>query len=113
MAASASYLHPELARFGRPWWLPPNGHGNGLDDSAWAPLADVRAAMVDPLLAEFRAAGVPAYAAPAPTGLRSPATALPTADRRETYRIWVGSSAHSRAEETLRTALPALLRRFS
>jgi hypothetical protein len=113
MSASASHILPQLARFGRTWWLPPGGHGNGLNDIAWAPFADVSSAVVPGLLAEFRRAGVPAYAAAVRRPLRRPGRRSPTEASGECCRIWVGSSAHSRAEETLRLALPALLRRAS
>jgi hypothetical protein len=45
-------------RAGAVAWLPPFGHGNGLDAPSWAPLADVDAQLVDELLAAFRDAGV-------------------------------------------------------
>jgi hypothetical protein len=113
---------------GRLWWLPANGEGNGLDDGAWAPIADVSAALVAPLLAAFRAVGVPAYAAPAGRPLTRPApTRRPRHRTRasrsqvgqpqrralaaEIYHIWVGTSAYGRAEEVLRIALPRLQRR--
>lgn len=49
---------------GRVWWLPPHGHGNGLDDDSWAPVLEVDERIVEPLLSAFRSARVPAYAAP-------------------------------------------------
>jgi hypothetical protein len=98
MSASASRPLRQPERFGLLWWLPPGGHGNGLTDAAWAPVADVDVAIVRALLAEFRTAGVPAYAAPVTVaGLY--------------YRIWVGTSRYSQAEETLRVRLPVLLSR--
>jgi hypothetical protein len=90
-------------RFGRLWWLPSRGKDNGLADQAWAPAAAVDAAIVTDLLAELRTAGVPAYAAPA--------TGRPGGRRERTYHIWVGTSAYSRAEDTLRVKLPELVRR--
>ena len=85
-------------RFGRLWWLPRHGQGNGLDDEAWAPILDVPADLVTPLLTALRAASVPAYAAAAPV---RPARRLARASVAPGFRIWVGSSAHARAEETL------------
>jgi hypothetical protein len=88
---------------GRLWWLPAHGHGNGLDDQAWAPVLDVDASIMGPLLEALRAAGVPAYAA----------TDRPSQSMQgdwPTYRIWVGTSAYGRAEDTLITVMPALLR---
>ena len=113
MSASASCMFPQLARFGPTWWLPPGGYGNGLNDIAWAPFADVSSVVVPGLLAEFRKAGVPAFAAAARRPLRRPRRRAPTDASEECWRIWVGSSVHSRAEETLRLALPALLRSAS
>lgn len=129
MAASVSRPSPQPERFGRLWWLPANGEGNGLSDTAWAPMAVVDAAMVSALLAELRAADVPAYAAllrerpPRPQPPRPPRPRWPPRlrrSRRETqirheqrYHVWVGTSAYSRAEETLRVKLPGLLSQHS
>jgi hypothetical protein len=103
VSASASRPVHGPERFSRLWWLPARGQGNGLSDQAWAPVADVDAAIVADLLAELRTAGVPAYAAPA-TGRRG-------RSRGRTYHVWVGTSAYSRAEDTLRVKLPELVRR--
>ena len=110
MSASAARPLHQPQRFGRLWWLPSNGEGNGLSDTAWAPIADVDAAIVPALLGELRAVAVPAYAAPVTGPIpRSRRRHKITAEQR--YHLWVGTSAYSRAEETLRVALPALLRR--
>jgi hypothetical protein len=109
MAASASRPVHQPERFGRLWWLPSHGTGNGLTDAGWAPVADVDAAIVTPLLAELRAAGVPAHAAPV---TRRPGRSRPrTPPGAPRYRLWVGTSAYSRAEELLRVRLPVLLER--
>jgi hypothetical protein len=110
MSASASNPLHQPERFGRLWWLPSRGTGNGLSDAGWAPVADIDARIVTPLLAELRSAGVPAHAAPV-TG--RPGGSRPRAQGREkpSYRLWVGTSAYSRAEEFLRTRLPVLLER--
>jgi hypothetical protein len=105
MSGSISRPVPQPQRFGRLWWLPPGGMGNGIEDEAWAPILEVSADHVAPLLAALRAAGVPAYAAAA-----SPAPSRRTA-RAPTgpgYRLWVGASAYGRAEETLITVMRAL-----
>ncbi len=107
MAASAHRPAGNRQSPGRLWWLPPRGSGNGLDDAGWAPIADVDASIVTPLLAELAAAGVPAHAAPVPR----PGQLL----RRQSaggarYRLWVGTSAYSRAEDLLRIRLPLLSR---
>jgi hypothetical protein len=98
MSASISRPARQSQRFGRLWWLPPHGLGNGLDDDAWAPILDVPADLVTPLLAALRAAAVPAYAAAAPV---PPSRRAVRAPGPPGHRIWVGSSAHARAEETL------------
>ena len=106
MSAPASQPLHQPERFGRLWWLPSHGQGNGLDDAAWAPVADVDAAIVPALLADLRDAGVPAYAAPVtrrPSARRNP----DPAERR--CHVWVGTSRYGQAEETLRVRLPALL----
>ncbi len=96
-----------LGQLSRRYWLPDNGYGNGLDDRAWAPILDVDARIVAPLLEALRVAGVPAYAAPPRLTARRfnmPDDAWPS------YRLWVGSSAHGTAEDTLVAVLPRLLR---
>jgi len=91
---------------GRLWWLPPRGRGNGLDDAGWAPIADVDACIVTPLLAELGAAGVPAHAALATVW---PGQLLRGQHAgRARYRLWVGTSAYSRAEDLLRIRIPVL-----
>jgi len=104
---SASVSRPALRahQLGRLWWLPARGRGNGLDDTAWTQIADVRADHVGPLLEAFRLRRVPAYAATSPRpGLRHSHRA--SAD--PTCRIWVGASAYGRAEEALLVILPSL-----
>lgn len=106
MAASASRPVHQPERFGRLWWLPSHGTGNGLSDNGWAPIADIDAEIVRALLAELRAAGVPAHAAPV---TRRPGSRTPAP--RPRCRLWVGTSAYSRAEEILRVRLPVLIER--
>ncbi len=88
MSASVSRPVTQPQRFGRLWWLPSGGISNGIDDEAWAPILEVTADEVTPLLAALRTAGVAAYAAHGRAADTS-------------YQLWVGSSAHARAEETL------------
>jgi hypothetical protein len=95
---SASISRPAVQQqFGRLWWLPPGGLGNGIDDHAWAPILEVAGDLVAPLLTALRAAGVPAHAGAVRPG------AVPAR-----HKLWVGTSAYGRAEETLIAALPAL-----
>lgn len=87
------------------WWLPSGGHGNGLRDAGWAPVLEVPAGIVGPLLEAFRSAGVPAYASPAHTV----ATRLAHRESALACRLWVGTSAYGRAEDVLLTVMPALM----
>jgi hypothetical protein len=108
MSAPASRPMHRPEKFGRLWWLPSDGDGNGLSDTGWAPIADVDADLVPILLAEFRAAGVPAYAAPVsrrPLPRRRARFPVP---RR--WHVWVGTSCYGKGEEVLRIRLFALLR---
>jgi len=92
-------------QFGRLWWLPWGGEGNGLDDVGWAPIAVVEAALARPLLAALGEAGVPGYAAPSAPRTRA---ARRAAGARRDWQIYVGTSAYSRAEETVLAMVPAL-----
>lgn len=95
MAASISRPRQVAAPLGRLWWLPPTGTGNGLDDSSWVPIADIRADAAGLILAELRAGGIPAHAAPlAQHRRRGPA-------RTPRQRLWVGASCYGRAEQML------------
>jgi hypothetical protein len=108
MTAPISRPLHQAERFGRLWWLPSHGRSNGLSDVGWAPIADIGAAIVTPLLAELRAAGVPAHAAPITRRPRHVRRRTPGGPR---CRLWVGTSAYARAEEVLRISLPVLLER--
>ncbi len=105
MAASISRPVPQPERWGRLWWLPSGGLGNGIDDHGWAPILDIGADLVAPLLAALRIARVPAYGANVPAAPSRRAARDRAAPR---CRIWVGTSAHGRAEETLIAVLPSL-----
>ncbi len=106
MAASASRPLRQPERFGRLWWLPGDGEGNGLDDTGWAPLAVGDIAVIRALIAELASAGVPAFAAPVTR--RPPRRGKRSGAGR--FQLWVGTSRYSRAEDVLRVKLPALLR---
>ncbi len=122
MSASASRPLRQPERFGRLWWLPGEGEGNGLDDAGWAPLAVGDVEVIRALIAALTGAGVPAFAAPitrrpSPLARRaSPRTRRASSSRRgespgaDRYQLWVGTSRYSRAEDILRVKLPALLR---
>jgi len=107
MTAPVSRPAAHAGRLGRLWWLPADGRGNGLDDDAWAPVLEVSQQIVPELLNVLRAAGVPAYAAPA----RSPGARLRDGTGHpESYQLWVGASAYGEAETALITAMPYLMR---
>jgi hypothetical protein len=106
MGPSFSSIGWPLSERGAVAWLPPFGHGNGLDAPSWAPLADVDAQLVDQLLAVFRDAGVPAYAAPATWPPRRTRARRPRSATND--RLWVGAMRYATAEEVLRTEFPRL-----
>jgi hypothetical protein len=107
MTAPVSRPTAHAARPGRLWWLPAGGHGNGLDDDAWAPVLEVSQQIVPALLGLLRHAGVPAYAAPA----RSAGARLrDRTGQPESYQLWVGASAYGEAEKALIIAMPYLTR---
>jgi hypothetical protein len=68
MTASVSRPAEQTGRWGRLWWLPAGGYGNGLDDDAWVPVLEVSERVVPTVLGVLGEAGVPAYAAPARSG---------------------------------------------
>jgi|SRR5579875_928217 hypothetical protein len=107
MTAPASRPAARTSPAGRLWWLPAGGYGNGLDDTAWAPVLEISEQVVADVLGELRNASVPGYAAPA----HSPGELLRDRPRRPAaYRLWVGASAYGRAEEVLVAVMPRLAR---
>ena len=107
MAASVSRRAVQLSRFGRLWWLPAGGHGNGLDDQAWAPALQISEQIVPQVLEALRDAGVPAYAARVRAPLRRSRDRVRQPD---SYQLWVGASAYGRAEDALLAVMPRLAR---
>jgi hypothetical protein len=89
----------------RLWWLQAGGHGNDLDDNAWAPVLELCQRDVPAVLTALRAARVPAYAAPCESA-RS-LLSHRDADRRS-WRLWVGTSTYGTAEAVLLAVMPAL-----
>jgi hypothetical protein len=79
------------------YWLPPGGIGNGLDAQTWAPLLDVDAGDLVLLLDTLREADIAAYAA----RLHKPGCIA----RCATFRVWVGTWTHARAEDVARAVL--------
>jgi len=107
MTASVSRPAQQLGRFGRLWWLPAGGYGNGLDDQAWAPALQISEQIVPQVLDDRRDAAVPAYAARVCPPLRKPRD---RGQEPDSYQLWVGASAYSRAEATLLAVMPRLAR---
>ncbi len=107
MSASVSRPAEQAGRRGCLWWLPSGGCSNALDDDAWAPVLEVSERVVPALLRVLGEAGVPAYAAPARSGVRR----LSDHSRRlEGYRLWVGASFYGQAEMILVRVMPYLTR---
>jgi hypothetical protein len=107
MTAPISRPAEQFASHGRLWWLPAGGYGNGLDDAAWAPVLEISVHVVPDVLGALADAGVPGYAAPAQSrGYRL----RDRSGRPETWRLWVGASAHGRAEAVLVAVMPRLAR---
>ncbi len=107
MAAPVSRPAEHARQFGRLWWLPAGGYGNGLDDDSWAPVLEVSEQVVQRVLSLLRDAGVPAYAAPA----RPVAGRLrDRSGQPASYQLWVGASAYGRAEAALVAAMPSVVR---
>ena len=104
MPSSVSHPLRDLSRLDRAWWLPPGGLGNGLDAVGWAQIMDADAPLVAPVLQALRSEGIPGYAAPAVSATKR----RPARGGRHRYRIWVGASYYSRAEDALMRVLPRL-----
>jgi len=110
MAGSSHHVVHDLTRFGRPFWLPPGGWGNGLEDTAWAAVVDVNgehAASV--ILMRLREAHVPGYAAGLRPALRTRRGSRPSA---RPVRIWVGAASYGRGQSAVLEMLPDLVGRF-
>ncbi|MGH3156144.1 MAG: hypothetical protein ACRDNF_06165 [Streptosporangiaceae bacterium] len=101
MTAAYTASGPRSRWADRAYWLPPGGIDNGLDARTWTVLLDVDASDMAPVLAGLRQAGIAAYAAP--VGRLRPGR-RPSAP---TFRIWVDTWPHARAEDVVRRILPA------
>src|SRR4051812_5117986 len=102
--ASSSYEQEVGAanqlQFGRAYWLPPFGRGNGLDALFWAPLAELPGHRVDAVLTALSEAGIPAWAAARSHGAEPPAAA-------PFHALWVASARLDDAQDVLMRALAA------
>lgn len=85
---------PNSTQRGIMFWLPPGGTDNRVWAQAWAELADIDEADVEPVLAALADANVAGYVA-TPGGIRS--------RRRQQviHRLWVDSLRYHRAEDVL------------
>jgi hypothetical protein len=111
VAGSQQHVVRDLQQFGRLFWLPAGGWGNGLDDGGWAAIIDVRSEHVATLLLmSLREAAVPAYAAVLPGSLRAGRGNSEAASPR--VRIWVGAGGYGRGWSTVMRDMPALIERF-
>ena len=58
-------MSPEqMFQMGRAYWLPPDGHGNGLEALTWAQLARLPHADAERVLAALREHDIPGWVAP-------------------------------------------------
>jgi hypothetical protein len=89
-------------QFGRAYWLPPFGHGNGLDALFWTPIAHLTADRAEEALVALAAADIPAWAAPEARDRR----AGRISPGRE-QDVWVASGQVDDAQEVLRRMLAA------
>lgn len=80
-----------------PYWLPPNGTGNGLAARAWAPIADASELEAFAILTACARARIAGFTAPRDGGRpqRPPVV----------YRVWVDSEHFGAAEDALRQAV--------
>jgi hypothetical protein len=83
-------------QFGRAYWLPPFGEGNGLEALFWAPVAELPEERVATVLAALREAGIPAWAARA---RRDRPVGSPAADR--SHDLWVASIQVDEAQDVV------------
>ena len=81
----------------RPYWLPPNGTGNGLAARAWAPIADLSEFEAFAMLTACRRGRIAAFTAPRDGGRPQAQSVV--------YRVWVDSEHFGVAEDALRRAL--------
>ena len=105
MITAVSRPAEQTAHGARLQWLPAGGYGNGLDDDMWAPVLEISAQVVAPLLRSLAEARVPAYAAPARSGS---ARLREHSQQPESYQLWVGASAYGQAEAALVKIMPGL-----
>lgn len=94
---ASSYSASWSGQPSRLYWLPPGGIGNGLNAQTWAPLIDVDAGDLIMLLDTLRQADIAAYGARVGR--------LGRGRSSSTFRIWVDTWTHARAEDVAREVL--------
>ncbi|MCQ9163940.1 hypothetical protein [Arthrobacter sp. STN4] len=97
----------EMMRFGRPSWLPPFGHGNGLDALFWACIAELPHTAIDGILDALREQDIPGWAAPVKTAAKARHRGTDTCAETNTepFRLWVATLRFNDAENVLITVL--------
>lgn len=91
----------ELLRQGRPFWLPPYGHGNGLDALFWVCIAEIPKAVIPVALEALRVQDIPGWAAP----LTAPYKKHDEEDNETLYLLWVATIQFDSAEDVLMQVL--------
>jgi hypothetical protein len=99
MVAADTRSERTWATQARPYWLPPNGTGNGISARAWAPIADADELEALAILTACTRHGIAAFTAPR-DGFRPHPNTGPTI-----YRVWVDSEHFGGAEDALRQAI--------
>src|SRR3954447_13283018 len=90
-------------QFGRAYWLPPFGSGNGLEALFWTPLAELPGERIAAVLGALGEEGIPAWAAVADRGRGS---GSPPPEGRP-HALWVASAQLDDAQEVGMRALAA------
>lgn len=107
--AGSTYRTVDMRRYDRLWWLPAHGVGNGIDDSGWVPILEIRGERLAlSLLALFLDERIPGYAAP----VRLRPLSSRAVDQEMRWRLWVGAKARGSAEDLLLRVLPDMVRRY-
>lgn len=91
----------DLLRFGRPFWLPPFGEGNGLDALFWASLAELPRRTVPRALEALREEDIPGWVAP----LKKHQTLPRARQGDEPYQLWVATLRYNSAEDVIMRVL--------
>ena len=91
----------DLMQLGRPYWLPPYGHGNGLDALFWVCIAEIPRSVVSVVLDALRALDIPGWVAPT----TAPYKTHGVEDGTAAYRLWVATIQFDSAEDVLMRVL--------